>query len=829
MARVERGEDAGLTGAAPTNGPAPDAAEGTFWTPSTETGQPVEPEAAPENKPADANRILDELRAFYGLGKRPANTGNSDGAAPLPALLHAYRDLARVRHTYPLLLNADNPTAAVRPLTAVIDELLANVAGDDDEGRQLRHNVLRLEAIMRSMLDGRDGERLSLVWDRAAATLFETSRLTGDKATALRDNIAAARKALVADGELVACGPNTGARIFQTCAAASWRACCESWSTELDGLIRQLQDVLSADFSRSDAAMTPEHLGKTLGTDSDLDVEAMSSLVRSAPHGGGLSDARRERVLGLIATLTALQPLFATGTPGSTPIQPTQVWDDFAAASEEHARRMRAMVAFFRSARIARLETRNQYREAAHDAYFASFGERNLTADELALCPPVLVRVTDDALSGDGAARLFEILGGRAAIKVLLEVRSPYRVGEDGLQPALSINWAGRLAGMATSLNNAYVTQVPLSRADVLSARIAGGLRYAGPALFCVGAPSHVGRGIAPHLAAAATAEARFTPLINFDPSRGDTLADCFDLSDNPQNERTWPVETFAYRGADDKEATRELAFTPADLLFLDDRTAGHFWSVPASHWHVAMAPLADMLAMPAAEAAGKIPFILTVDRDNRIGRAVVSHGVTELSRQCRTCWHALRESCGIESSFARRAVTAERERLAQEKEREIEAIEKDYVAQLEQDVGELTREIVQRIAGQLLGAEVGGVVTMPTMPASAPRGDTTAAPTEAPAVSSPEPEEEEKVSFDDPYIDTPLCTSCNECTQLNNRVFGYNSNKQAEIKDATAGPYSDIVRAAELCPVHIIHPGKPANPGEPGVEEWVKRAAQYN
>ena len=80
-----------------------------------------------------------------------------------------------------------------------------------------------------------------------------------------------------------------------------------------------------------------------------------------------------------------------------------------------------------------------------------------------------------------------------------------------------------------------------------------------------------------------------------------------------------------------------------------------------------------------------------------------------------------------------------------------------------------------------------------------------------------------------DAYIDTPLCTSCNECTQLNSRIFAYNGNKQAEVKDAGAGPFSDIVRAAELCPVHIIHPGKPKNPSEPGLDEWVKRAERYN
>ena len=89
--------------------------------------------------------------------------------------------------------------------------------------------------------------------------------------------------------------------------------------------------------------------------------------------------------------------------------------------------------------------------------------------------------------------------------------------------------------------------------------------------------------------------------------------------------------------------------------------------------------------------------------------------------------------------------------------------------------------------------------------------------------------EEEEKLVFDDPYIDTPLCTSCNECTNLNGMLFGYNENKQAFVKDPNAGTFKDLVVAAEKCPVHIIHPGKPKNQSEPNLDELIKRAAPFN
>ena len=59
--------------------------------------------------------------------------------------------------------------------------------------------------------------------------------------------------------------------------------------------------------------------------------------------------------------------------------------------------------------------------------------------------------------------------------------------------------------------------------------------------------------------------------------------------------------------------------------------------------------------------------------------------------------------------------------------------------------------------------------------------------------------------------------------------MFAYDENKQAYIADLDAGTYRDLVEAAEMCQVCIIHPGKPRNPNEPGLDELVKRAALFN
>jgi hypothetical protein len=58
--------------------------------------------------------------------------------------------------------------------------------------------------------------------------------------------------------------------------------------------------------------------------------------------------------------------------------------------------------------------------------------------------------------------------------------------------------------------------------------------------------------------------------------------------------------------------------------------------------------------------------------------------------------------------------------------------------------------------------------------------------------------------------------------------MFAYNANQQAYIKDINAGTYRQLVEAAESCQVAIIHPGKPRDPSEPGLDELIERARPF-
>ena len=194
------------------------------------------------------------------------------------------------------------------------------------------------------------------------------------------------------------------------------------------------------------------------------------------------------------------------------------------------------------------------------------------------------------------------------------------------------------------------------------------------------------------------------------------------------------------------------------------------------------MLPAADWLALDAADAARRVPYLLAVDSDERLHRVIVDARMMQATRRCLLLWHRLQEHAGIHDSHAERLLARERAERAAE-----------------------------------------AAAAPPAAPAAA------AAPaTPAHDEAAPEPAAAERPPSDEAWIETSRCPSCNECQLINDRMFAYNENKQAYIKDINAGTYRQLVEAAESCQVAIIHPGRPRNPDEPGLAELIERAQPF-
>jgi ferredoxin len=255
------------------------------------------------------------------------------------------------------------------------------------------------------------------------------------------------------------------------------------------------------------------------------------------------------------------------------------------------------------------------------------------------------------------------------------------------------------------------------------------------------------------------------------------------------------------------------------DFLAADSRFSNHFLYLPRNRWHENMILVQDYLKLKPEESKYKLPYILMIGGNGTLFRVIPSSFVIRMALSWLDIWKSLQE-VGLYKE--------EQTQLDEQKKKEIAEVEQKYQKESGKSENELKKQVITNLLTRLLSGDLKSPIDIST--STAPM-DTVSTPTveaaEKPAEEAPTKEETGGIT--DPYIDTPLCTSCNECTNINNRMFAYNENKQAYIKDAKAGTFKELVKAAEKCPARIIHPGKPLNPNEPGLDKLIKRAESFN
>jgi len=236
---------------------------------------------------------------------------------------------------------------------------------------------------------------------------------------------------------------------------------------------------------------------------------------------------------------------------------------------------------------------------------------------------------------------------------------------------------------------------------------------------------------------------------------------------------------------------------TFADFAMTEARFRKHFRMAPPDTWHEDMVPLADFIGLEEDEREGKYPFVWSVDRRQHLTRLLVDAIMVKSSEERRDFWIMLKGIAGVKPS---------------------------EMASTEDMETRVRRDVVGKIASGLMKLASGGEVDLAAGAADlltdAP-GETGSVEDSTPAASGD--------GYMAPWIDTDECTACDECTNLNGAIFAYNESKKAYIKDPLAGPYKDLVKAAEKCTAQVIHPGLPKDMGEKNIEKWIARASRFN
>ena len=715
--------------------------------------------------------------AFHLTGRTgAADLDPVDMLALRPALLARYRDLASLRYDFPVVLShGGDARSGVQSLSGVIDTALRAIADGEADERVANH-ALRLEREIRTIVASGDRGPLSVLWDAAAL------RLGASSDARLGDSLDRLRTGITVDGELVDCDAELPARLIRHAWTAVQEAKARRFQAHVSALLLKLSDVLQADFVRSDAGKAAGHLQASVGTThgDDFDFDAMSWVLGQVTPAASLPEARKHRIKWLIQTLTSQRFYRPAGEAAATAPPYSFVFETCASALAAYRERAPQTATLSRAIAMAELETRGEYRDS-HDVFFDEDATdvAPIGPQELALFPDYLVTLDAGALPPSEQTAVMQMLAAGLPMKVLLQTDDllEERSMADGQLGAGAPS--RQLAQMAIGLNDVYVLQSGASHLLQCLGRIADGLGYAGPALFSIFSGSTGVNDLPAYLVSAAAVESRAFPVFSFDPSAGPDWASRFSLDGNSQVGADWPVQPFSYEDESHQETIDDLAFTLVDFLACDPRYGRHFAKVPRRGWSGHLVPVTEALAQP--ERTGTVPSILMVDAANVLHKVLAGESMMREARRCRQMWRSLQELAGIHNSHVER-------RLARELQKPVDAAAPPAAA--------TRRAAVPEAAAK-----------PPAVPVQA-------------ASAAPSP--------DAPYIETPRCTTCNECTGVNSTMFAYNENKQAYIANPDAGTYAQLVAAAEGCQVSIIHPGKPRNPNEPGLDELLLRAAPF-
>ncbi len=734
--------------------------------------------------------------AFFLTGRRSGEHLEAiDGLDLRPALLAGYRDLTTLRYDFPLLLVQDAADQAyVQSLSALVDRILQGFAHGNDGGRPRKH-ILQQEQKIRALIAEGAAGSLTALWDMAAGRLIAEARAgTGDL---LKDSLSRARAALKVDGEVIDCDAAMPARLLRHAWSTLQEKKARRFRQHIDRLMLKLADILRVDFLRSSAGRSAQSLEGSVGTSyhDAFDFEAMSRMLAKATPAALLPEGRRRRIGWLVSVIES-QRFFpapgVAGDPGNGVAPYSFEFDSCSAALEAYRERLPKVIELAKAIAIATLEVESEYVAARHDAFFQEFGGNGLDAKELALFPDYLVCVSAQAMQGAESARLTEMLSTSLPLKVLVRTDDISEESPPGSGHVAFSLQSKQLASMAIGFSDVFVLQSSSSNLFQFRDRILEGLSYPGPALFSVfSGASGKASGLPPYLTAAAAMESRAFPAFAYDPAAGSDWASRYSLADNPQAELDWPVQPFAYEDETHQRIAGDVAFTLVDFLACDRRYASHFARVPREKWNGTLAPVLECVAGETRGMPDRVPCLLMVDRNNVLQKVVADDQLVREARRCREMWHSMQELGGINTSHALQLLARER---------------KVWEEQLQRQAETRARE------------------TNSAAPAAASASLAPQAPVAAAAPAEP-PQEK---SSDAAYIETPRCTSCDECTKLNSRMFAYDANKQATIANPDAGTYLQLVEAAESCQVSIIHPGKPRNPNEPGLEELLKRAEPF-
>ncbi|TWU31955.1 ferredoxin [Novipirellula artificiosorum] len=602
---------------------------------------------------------------------------------------------------------------------------------------------------------------------------------------------------------------------------------------ELLGVIHQtiseLDDLLKLDEYRQHGH-EPAKLQEAMGpfAAASMNLDSLSHVLSQGRSARLLSPQRKQRIEKLLATLSAIRLDFEANPPMPVFVSMERPESEIEVAVDRH---LRGIAALFQNLHIAQLEIRAKYQPDQHDGFFSDFRWHQLSPAEIERCPPFVVVAELDQDDAASIQKMVSLLGSRQPITILALRRSLKKVyppAPDPINPTTAT-----LELFPLFMRGVYAVQACIAN-HCFDDLLRQGITSSRPALVSLFWDDQVDDVELRDRSEKALLSRAF-PTFTYDPDGGTDLASCLDLSTNPGLGHDWGTDLDLGRENETASAMQDRPYTFADFAFAESAFAGSFDELPAMASREATVPLLEYLSMTRPQRIGRIPYVNVVGSDGALIEQVPSADIVTQTSERMQLWRTLQELSGAHSPYVKRAVKETHTRVSSEHK----TVQQNLRQELEQDADRREKaavaNAVRNLTAHLTGSHPGSIrleelfgISEPVPEAEIDQESDT--PPSPPKRVSPaaEPAKAVPPSGDGAWLETPLCTSCDECISVNDRIFAYNENKKAIIKNPKGGPYKDLVRAAEKCTAEIIHPGKPWDPSEKDVQKWVERAKRF-
>ena len=812
--------------AAPVNGSTP---------PTTLVAEPASDDVVQESDEAALWR--NALRHFHVKGEVPALPAFAIGQPLVPVSGRALYGDEGALGAYPYVFDNGTGSPWVDILAAAIDE--ASTAGV--QLPIIERNLNYLASLAAAEVASASGPvDVGQVYERTIEAFSKTADLSDAGATSLSEEISNFAAYAPKAGSAIGFSSRTTLDLLVLTQRADRARHLDLFRAEVRRRANHLRDLLRVDDTHESAASSPESLSAALGEPASqfFDPSVLSQTVLKKMGSTRLGPERRRRVED---TLGKLEKYLGEDTGPELyllhrndlgfgieddSVSSLKVGDALTTAIgffDGHAARM---LDVFRAMRVARLEATGDYDPYLHDQLLARLTWEACAPEELAQLPVVAVLEDAAYLAGAGLGALSSTLQSGRPVRILAFDGRPIEADEE-----TDSGFSAGLGLLAISHREAFVLQSTAARPGHLARGLKALLASDRPSVAIV-ATATKAVGAEAWLRLAAAHEGRGFPCFTFDPEQGDTWSSRFDLSENSTADATWPSYDLVVVGADGEETTWTQPLTYADAAALDPAMRDHFVVLPEIGWSDEQIELSEYLAQAETIGVPKIPFVWVVDTDGTLRRAVLTRALTFASWMRMRMWRMLQELAGINNAHVIEAAETVKQQVLADADADRQAREAEYDTELERVRDEAAQGAMERLVSVLLDENftAAPATRLPAAPvadaaAAAPEVVADAAPAEEPATA----EEEDDGFGEEAYIDTFLCTSCNECTNINSALFTYDENKQAVLGDLSAGTFKQLVMAAEKCPARCIHPGAPRSDDSTATPDLVQRAAPFN